>query len=393
MRVLILSLLALVSFSKTDFVNENLRLRKTNTALLNALRSLSQEQEAAVGGLECWDHDGVEEDCPAPCVWRHSSRGYGFCYPSDTAPSNRRTDRVARGCYTLDRANCCKYRDGRMTTDYAESPCVLARTGTFTSGAVCEPRCWADGTCGHSGGGSNVARMGSCGDTETEKAVGAAVKEKAVGVPEDCWYYDGYKEDCPEGCVWTHFSRGDGMCNAPGVAATRTLSEEKAVGAAQTRKERKVGALPEDCWYYDGYEEDCPEGCVWTHFSRGTGMCNAPGVAATRTLSEEKAVGADYSVYAQKTWCRDWDSMSYDSLRTTPTVTYEQCKQKCESIPTCNYFLHGERVMDSKMNRCVTWDRCDMRGGYNDGSPTVYERAKWRSPFAGMDEDTAINFG
>jgi len=252
-----------------------------------ATRTLSEEKavgsEAAVGGLECWDHDGVEEDCPAPCVWRHSSRGYGFCYPSDTAPSNRRTDRVARGCYTLDRANCCKYRDGRMTTDYAESPCVLARTGTFTSGSVCEPRCWADGTCGHSGGGSNVARMGSCGDTETEKAVGAAEKEKAVA--------------------------------------------------------------------------------------------------------------GDYSVYAQKTWCRDWDSMSYDSLRTTPKVTYEECKQKCESIPTCNYFLHGERVMDSKMNRCVTWDRCDMRGGYNDGSPTVYERAEWRSPFAEMDPDTVINFG
>ena len=52
-------------------------------------------------------------------------------------------------------------------------------------------------------------------------------------VPEDCWYYDGYEEDCPEGCVWTHFSRGDGMCNAPGVAATRSLSEEKAVGAGK----------------------------------------------------------------------------------------------------------------------------------------------------------------
>jgi len=210
MRVLVFSLLALVSFSKTsDFVNENLRLKKTNTALLNALRSLSQEQ-----------------------------------------------------------------------------------------------------------------------NTETEKAVGA----------DECWWHDGYEEDCPAGCVWKHFSRGTGMCNAPNVAAERSQLRD-------TVKERAV--------------------------------------ADTET---EKAVGAEYREFGKKIWCRDWDSMSYDSLRTTPKVTYEECKQKCESIPTCNYFLHGERVMDSKMNRCVTWNRCDMRGGYNDGSPTIYERAaEWRSPFAYMD--------
>jgi len=142
------------------------------------------------------------------------------------------------------------------------------------------------------------------------------------------------------------------MCNAPGVAATRTRSEEKAVGAgkllrkrAQTRKEQRVGAWSgnlEDCWYYDGYKEDCPEGCVWTHFSRGDGMCNAPGVAATRTLSKEKAVGAEKQV-GERGAAHAWRERTHQGSSTTYTGSYgrprgqekavgaEPCDSYCES--------------------------------------------------------------
>jgi len=34
--------------------------------------------ETAVGHW-CWDHDGYEDDCPAPCKFEYSGRGMGWC--------------------------------------------------------------------------------------------------------------------------------------------------------------------------------------------------------------------------------------------------------------------------------------------------------------------------
>mmetsp|Transcript_154326 Transcript_154326/g.374611 ORF Transcript_154326/g.374611 Transcript_154326/m.374611 type:complete len:539 (-) Transcript_154326:117-1733(-) len=70
-----------------------------------------------------------------------------------------------QGCnVVMDRASCCMFTDGRVGTDYGGQDCSPAKEGTFfatgTEGSVCQPSCWASGTCGD--GVDQSQRVGTC---------------------------------------------------------------------------------------------------------------------------------------------------------------------------------------------------------------------------------------
>jgi Ca2+-binding EF-hand superfamily protein len=71
---------------------------------------------------------------------------------------------VGGGCNTLtSRSACCLHTDGRhswFSGNFNGEPCVPSAEGqTFTSGNICEPECWTEGTCGGEAQGS---RIGVC---------------------------------------------------------------------------------------------------------------------------------------------------------------------------------------------------------------------------------------
>lgn len=63
--------------------------------------------------------------------------------------------RVSNGCYQLDSAACCRFRDGRA--GWYDEPCVLAAGANFISGNVCEPKNWAEA--------NDASNIATCGTT------------------------------------------------------------------------------------------------------------------------------------------------------------------------------------------------------------------------------------
>jgi len=367
MRVLIFFLLALVSFSKTnDLATQNLRLKKTNAVLLKTLQSLTQEQDTAKEeALGAGTEKAVGMDKTLKYTHMNIHGGYTDAWIRDNG-DNTVTVGISPSSFFLGEVVFVELPEvgdevnaGELLS-FVESVSLARELNSPVTGEIVE--------------------------------VNKELPEMPELITEEP-YDDGWiaKIRLSDPSEMDGLLDYDEYLNVPDTDAERERALSLRRRRSRSAKEKAVGAVsPDECWYHDGYEEDCPEPCVWTHFSRGDGMCNAPDGTLPngtgRSQSEEKAVGAVYHRYATKTWCRD-EARIYDSLRSTPHVTYEECKLKCEEAPTCNYFLHGKRVMDGRMNRCVTWYSCDYTARYNDGSPTVYEREVWRSPMEGMSEE------
>jgi len=73
---------------------------------------------------------------------------------------------VAGGCFTItDRTECCLHSDGRDDPTFSGQECVPSKEGVFfdeTYKVVCEPRCWADGTCNDKGSPELSSAEGTC---------------------------------------------------------------------------------------------------------------------------------------------------------------------------------------------------------------------------------------
>lgn len=94
----------------------------------------------------CCDEGSDEGECAANCVKQTE-----FTCPSQYSlvPSIwPRRKRIDTGCHTIeDRAECCKFKDGRTETGYLDSPCVPSKAGTTfpePGNNVCEPHCCFD---------------------------------------------------------------------------------------------------------------------------------------------------------------------------------------------------------------------------------------------------------
>lgn len=120
--------------------------------------------------------------------WAEDARQVGDL----TRDSRSGTTAVSRGCWSLTREQCCGRHDGRQG-DYYNEICLPATSGnSYTSGNVCEPKCWVEGRCGWRNAGYQ-ANIGTCPRT-TSVCNTDAVCEAA---------YDSDKITCVDGmCEW-----------------------------------------------------------------------------------------------------------------------------------------------------------------------------------------------
>merc|ERR1719410_2982364 len=87
------------------------------------------------------------------CVWTEGHGCVGIAVdPEDEfteCPKAKAEGLVAtNGCHTItDREQCCKMNDGRSDKTYKNQRCVAAEPGKTINGRVCQPYCWAAGTC------------------------------------------------------------------------------------------------------------------------------------------------------------------------------------------------------------------------------------------------------
>lgn len=90
-----------------------------------------------------------------------------------------------KGCHTVtDREACCRYTDGRDTRHYRNQPCAPSAEGTqFTSGAVCQPQCWAEGACGS--GKFVQPNLAQCSSFDSNSEAAAAIVPGAGGATMD----------------------------------------------------------------------------------------------------------------------------------------------------------------------------------------------------------------
>mmetsp|Transcript_130223 Transcript_130223/g.376755 ORF Transcript_130223/g.376755 Transcript_130223/m.376755 type:complete len:534 (+) Transcript_130223:69-1670(+) len=137
-----------------------------------------QHGEGPVCQPACWVRGTCSEEnqeessatCPAPLTMPESG--------------GRITVPMGLGCSAVtDRESCCHFVDGRTAGPYAGEACVPSRRNTYfevgdeAARTVCEPSCWAAGTCGD--GKDQAARTGFCSAPEVAPLPAAALVEQA----------------------------------------------------------------------------------------------------------------------------------------------------------------------------------------------------------------------
>lgn len=131
-------------------------------------------------GFCCDGNDGedAQGECAVNCVKQTE-----FTCPSkySLVPSIwPRRKRIDTGCHTIeDRAECCKFKDGRTEAGYLDSPCVPSKAGTTfpePGNNVCEPYCCFDN--------NPLTRCAQCHENPNRAAVFIEHTELPIWCPD-----------------------------------------------------------------------------------------------------------------------------------------------------------------------------------------------------------------